>query len=654
MLNELEDILKSLTGKQTRGLVILSAKKNGFIAGADIQEFTELKDLSEAETLMKRGQSVCDLLEKMTVPTVSLIHGFCLGGGLELALACRYRVAQDDISTRFGLPEVKLGIHPGFGGTVRLPRLVGAPRAMDLMLSGKTVDVYEAKKMGIVDIVVPDRHLKDMAEKCIIERLPVRRLPVLLEMSNSQLVRPVLKKIIRDRTEKKINPEHFPAPFAVIDLWARFMDDPRAMFAEEARSVARLITGTTAQNLIRVFFLRNRLKALGKGTTFPVSHVHVIGAGTIGSDIAAWSALQGMRVTLQAANPKSLASAMKKAHALFTKRLINPRLVRNSMDRLMPDIRGTGLSRADVVIEAEYEDTEIKRKRFKDMEPIIKGDALIAASTSSIPLEEISLSLSKPERIVGLHLFSPVPEMSLVEIVAGKATDGEEVKKAMAFTRMIDHLPLPVKSSPGFLVNRILMPYVLEAVMMVEEGTPALTIDSAATDFGMPVGPLLLADTVGLDICLHAAETLAEKESLIVPGILNKKIKAGFTGKNSGRGFYTYKEGKQVIPEQAKGTGTDGDIRDRLILRMVNEAVACLDEGIVEDADLLDAGMVFGTGFAPFRGGIIHYCRSEGIEKVQDVLKELELKLGYRFHPVPGWERLVQKQENGEGRKHIL
>jgi 3-hydroxyacyl-CoA dehydrogenase/enoyl-CoA hydratase/3-hydroxybutyryl-CoA epimerase len=641
VLDELETILRKLSVKQIKGLVILSAKQNGFIAGADIQEFTRLKNSTEAEALIKRGQSVFEHLENMPFPTVCLIHGFCLGGGLELALACRYRVARDDIHTRLGLPEVKLGIHPGFGGTVRLPRLIGAPQAMDLILTGRTIDVFRAKKIGLVDYVVPDRHLKDMAEKCLTTKPPLHSLSPLMKLTNSSPVRPVLKKVIHNRTRKKVNPAHYPAPFSAINLWADFAGSPKTMFSEEAKSVAHLITGTTAQNLIRVFFLRDRLKALGKGSHFPVSHVHVIGAGTMGGDIAAWCAVQGFNVTLQARKPQSIASSIKRARKLFEKRLIRPRLVRNTMDRMMPDIRGTGLHKADVVIEAVFEDADVKRNVYREIEQRIREDALLATNTSSIPLEELAPALLKPERLVGLHFFNPVAKMPLVEIVAGESTDSGEIKKAMAFTRSIDHLPLPVKSTPGFLVNRILMPYLLEAVQMIEEGVSPVNIDRAALDFGMPMGPILMADTVGLDICLHAAEILSAGRGISVPGVLKEKVRDGVTGKKSGKGFYAYKGEKQIIPKESSTSGFPRHIKDRLVLRMVNEAVSCLDEGIVEDADLLDAGMVFGAGFAPFRGGITHYCRSEGIENILEGLRSLEQQFGERFHPGKGWEAIA-------------
>jgi 3-hydroxyacyl-CoA dehydrogenase/enoyl-CoA hydratase/3-hydroxybutyryl-CoA epimerase len=571
----------------------------------------------------------------MPFPTVSQIHGFCLGGGLELALACRYRVAEDNHSTRLGLPEVKLGIHPGFGGTVRLPRLIGAPKAMELMLTGRAIDARKAKKIGLVDYVVPLRNLKKMSVICIKNNPPVQKPSLTLRLTNSTFARPFLKKALIKNIKKRVKKDHYPAPYAMIDLWSSHAGNPKKMLIEEARSVAGLLTGTTAQNLVRVFFLMEKLKSMGRGTDFNASHVHVIGAGIMGGDIAAWCALRGLKVTLQDREAKYIAPAMKRANKLFSKRLRTPRLVQSAMDRLMPDVEGkTGLQHADVVIEAIYENAEAKQDLFRTIEPVIKPDALLATNTSSIPLEELNMALSKPERLVGLHFFNPVAKMQLVEIVSAASTGPNEISKAKAFTRQIDRLPLPVQSTPGFLVNRVLMPYLLEAVSMVEEGISPVDIDRVAVDFGMPMGPILLADTVGLDICLHVAEIISKGLNIAIPDRLRMLVKEGKLGKKSGEGFYSYKKGKQTAPAASSSEVLAQDLTDRLILRIVNESVSCLNEGVVEDADLLDAGIIFGTGFAPFRGGPLHYQYIEGINSLSLRLKELEEHYGKRFHPV--------------------
>lgn len=638
VLEELQTIIDGLFVERPSGLVVYSAKPNGFIAGADVKEFTVLKNYDEAAELIHRGQSILDSLEQLPFPTVTMIHGFCLGGGMELALACRYRVAEDDPRTRLGLPEVKLGIHPGFGGTVRLPPLVGAPAAMDLMLSGRTLDARQAQRMGLIDYAVPMRQLRRAAETIVLEHPRPHRPNFIQRMTNHNLVRPLLASSMRKKVAEKAPPQHYPAPYALIDLWAEYAGDRVRMMQEEARSVARLVSGDTARNLVRVFFLQERLKSLGRGSDFTPKRVHVIGAGVMGGDIAAWCALRGLQVTVQDRNPDALGRVMKRAYGLYKKKLKQPRLVQAAMDRLLPDKDGVGLRRADVVIEAIFEDVKAKQSLYRDIEPIVPPNALLATNTSSIPLETLSQALQRPERLVGVHFFNPVAQMQLVEVVASSVTSPAVAKQAAAFVRHIDRLPLPVKSSPGFLVNRVLMPYLLEAVALESEGVPAVVIDQAATDFGMPMGPILLADTVGLDICLSVAEILSQQLGrATVPQRLRELVAAGRLGKKSGQGFYNYQGDKPALVKPAKGYRPPPDITDRLMFRYFNEAMACLRENVVEDADLLDAGMIFGTGFAPFRGGPMHFVEDTGAAAVRRRLEELNLQHGPRFVPDDGW-----------------
>lgn len=633
-------ILDQLAEMKPKGLIILSDKESGFIAGANIEEFTQLESKEDALELIRVGQSAFDKLEALPFPSLSLINGFCLGGGMEMALACDYRIALDDPKTRLGLPEVLLGIHPGWGGTMRLPRLIGAPAAMDLMLSGRTVNARAAKKMGIVDKITAQRHLKRAAKMLILRRPEKRQAGKLVSLANSAVARPLLAKYLRKQVAKRAPEANYPAPYALINLWEKYGGDERGMLMEEAVSVARLMSEGTAQNLVRVYFLQERLKSLGKGVDFQPQHVHVIGAGIMGGDIAAWCAFKGMRVTLQDREPKFIAPAIKRAHALFKKRLKVPYLVQAAKDRLVPDHKGLGVKHADVVIEAIIENKEAKQALFSQIEPLLKPETILATNTSSIPLDELSETLKQPDRLVGIHFFNPVAKMQLVEIVEGNNTSEENKNKAAKFCRCIDRLPLPVKSSPGFLVNRILMPYLMEAVKLLEEGVPGHVIDKAATDFGMPMGPIYLADTVGLDICLSVAEILGAALGLNVPEALRKKVEAGELGVKSGQGFYHYQNGKQVKSKTAadsSGLHTD-DITDRLVLQMLNEAIACLREGVIEDQDMLDVGMIFGTGFAPFLGGPMHYMEQRGRQVIIDRLKELEGKYGNQFAADAGWK----------------
>ncbi|MBD3620087.1 MAG: enoyl-CoA hydratase/isomerase family protein [Chromatiales bacterium] len=637
-LTEFEVILGQLAAAPPRGLVIGSARDNGFIAGADVKAFTRIATEEEALALIQRGQAVMDAVAALPCPTVALINGYCLGGGLELALACDYRIALDDPRTRLALPEVKLGIHPGFGGSARAIRLLGVLRAMDLMLSGRSIDAKSARRMGLVDYVVPERQLQRAAHDTVLARPAPARRPWLQGVLDRRPLRPLVARLLRRQVAAKAPHAHYPAPYALIDIWEQHGDSSARLFREEALSVARLITGDTARNLIRVFQLQTQLKGLGDRKAFTPRHVHVIGAGVMGGDIAIWCALQGLRVTVQDPRPEALAQTIKRAQKQFARRFRSyPLLGMAAGDRLIPDPQGHGLGRADVVIEAIFEDLQAKRALYRDIEPRMRAEALLATNTSSIPLERLAEGLADASRLVGLHFFNPVAKMSLLEIVRGETTSEATMARAQAFARHIDKLPLPVKSSPGFLVNRVLMPYLLEAVILYEEGVPREIIDRAARDFGMPMGPIELADTVGLDICQHVGEILAGELGYEVPKALSRMVERGHLGSKSGQGFYDYKQGRRVKTKPPEFTGSLEEIQDRLILRYLNEAVACLREGVVEDADLIDAGMIFGTGFAPFRGGPMHY-RAQYAAALEKRLRELAETQGPRFAPDAGWQ----------------
>ncbi len=639
-LAELGSVLERLQATPPQGLVIGSAKPAGFIAGADVKEFTALTDRDQALALIAAAHSLLKRLEQLPCPTVARIHGYCLGGGLELALACRYRVALDDPKTRLGVPEILLGIHPGFGGSVRLIRQIGAPAAFDLMLTGRSVDATAAARLGLVDQAVPERYL-DRACRHLLATQPAPKRPSwLLRLADSAMVRPLLAGYLRRRVTRRAPPRHYPAPYALIELWRRFGACSEAMFQAEAESVAELLLSETSRNLVRVFFLRERLKGFGRREE-AFHHVHVVGAGVMGGDIAAWCAAQGLKASLQDLAPKYIAPAVKRAYQLFAHTFKRRHQEIAARDRFIPDSKGLQLGRADLVIEAIIENLEAKQTLYRQIEPRLRPGALLATNTSSLPLEELAKVLQRPDRLVGLHFFNPVAKMQLVEVVRGEATHPEAVERACAFARTIDKLPLPVKSSPGFLVNRILMPYLLEAVILLEEGVPKEAIDQAATQFGMPMGPVRLADTVGLDICLAVAEILTQALGGEVPKLLRDLVQEGKLGVKSGVGFYRYLNGKPVTRKKYATPLPQETIEDRLILRLINECVAALREGVVEDADLVDAGMVLGTGFAPFRGGPMHYLKQRGIAATRQRLQALAASYGPRFRPDPGWDKLA-------------
>lgn len=604
VLVEFAGILDELDRQPPRGLIVRSGKAAGFIAGADIDEFSSLTSPAAAMELVRRGWTLFERFAAVTYPTLALVRGHCLGGGLELALACRYLVVVDEPETRLGLPEVMLGIFPGWGGIKRLPERVGPAIALDLMLSGKTVDARRAHRLGLADACVPPRVMDNAARAIVRAGKPPRRASFLQRLLGGPF-RFVVAAQARKRLAQKARREHYPAPYAILELWARHRGNALAA----PQLVEGIVASPTAQNLLRVFRLSERLKAFGKEGADKVRHVHVIGAGVMGGDIAAWCALRGFTVSLQDVSLERIAPALARAARLFEKRLRDPLRVRAALDRLIPDPEGAGVAQADLVIEAIVEDLAAKRALFAAIEPRLKPSALLASNTSSLRLEDLATALARPERLVGIHFFNPVAKMPLVEVVRGVATDPASVQAACAFVRRLDKLPLPVKSAPGFLVNAVLAPYLLAAMREVDAGTRPEAIDAALVAFGMPMGPLELADTVGLDVALAAGRQLAEAAE--PPRCLAERVAAGQLGKKTGQGFYRWQDGRPLRKLGAGGTAQDG-LAERLIAPLIEATRRCVAEGVVIDADLADAGVIFGTGFAPFTGGPLHWAEHGG------------------------------------------
>jgi len=641
ILEQLDTLLDQISADRPTAVIIQSGKSSGFIAGADVKEFLQVSNKQEALIMIKRGQAVFSRIESLSCPTVVMIEGFCMGGGTELALACDYRVALDDSATKIGLPEIKLGIHPAFGGVVRSTAIINPLKSLEMMLTGRALSARQAKSIGLVDLVQPKRQIKRAAQQLALFPPGKRRMPFSGKILSLPGIRNLLAGYMKKQVAKKAPRQHYPAPYALLDLWCNYYGRKKRMMEEEANSVARLIQGDTVRNLIRVFFLQTRLKGLGSKKELSLDHVHVIGAGIMGGDIAAWCALRGYRVTLQDREPKYLENAMKRANQLFRKKLRAPHERNAAMDRLIPDCKGYGVEKADVVIEAIFEDKAAKQAVYKDIEPRMKPEAVLATNTSSIPLQTLAKGLTDPKRLIGIHFFNPVAMMPLVEIVKTSKTSEQTIQQAIAFTLHIGKLPLPVMSAPGFLVNRILMPYLVEAVTLYEEGVSPEAIDKAALDFGMPMGPVELADTVGLDICHSVAENLASAYGTSVPAVLGQFVEANKLGKKTGRGFYQYKKGKPIKNNDAD-LGDQKTIRNRLVYRLLNESAACIDEKIIDDKNLLDAGIVFGTGFAPFRGGPLNYSLDEGLDAITESMKQYASKYGERFNPVKGWKLIKQ------------
>jgi 3-hydroxyacyl-CoA dehydrogenase/enoyl-CoA hydratase/3-hydroxybutyryl-CoA epimerase len=603
-VRELGLALDELEREPPKALVIRSGKSAGFIAGADIEEFTKIESAEGARALVQRGWDMYNRLAAVRYPTLALIRGHCMGGGTELALACRYRIAVDEPGTRIALPEVMLGIVPGWGGMLRLPQVIGPAAALDMMLSGRALDAKRAKRLGFADECVPPRVMDNAARMLATSGRPPRKLPLMQRLMNGPLKGFVAAQA-KKQVMKRARPEHYPAPYAILDMWANYGGDALAVPADKPTSMNAIAASPTTKNLVRVYYLQERLKGFGKDSDFAPKHLHVIGAGVMGGDIAAWAALRGLTVTLQDQSVERIAPAIQRAAAAFKKKLRDDTQVRFTLDRLIPDPAGQGVRQADVVIEAIFENLEAKRKLFADIERIAKPGAVLATNTSSLKLEDIATALQNPARLVGIHFFNPVAKMPLVEVVEGASSDAAALKQAMAFVRKIDKLPLPVKSAPGFLVNAVLAPYMQEAMRCVDEGIAPEVVDEAALAFGMPLGPIELADTVGLDIAVAAGKELAG-EGAVPPKKLLELVEAGHIGRKSGRGFYTYNQGK--AQKSAAGQVPAG-LAERLVRPLLDATKRCVEQGIVADAELADAGVIFGTGFAPFTGGPMNYLK---------------------------------------------
>lgn len=639
VLTELSEVLEPIRENLPEGLVIWSGKDRSFIMGADIKEFDSIKTPERAYELVRLTQQLFAAIEDLGCPTVAAINGVCLGGGLELAMACDYRVVFAGDKKVLGFPEVKLGLHPGFGGTVRAIRICGVRAGMQLMLTGNSISAGKAKSIGLVDKITSADNWRQDAAEMIARAPPRKRAPFVDRLLNIGLLRPFLRNVLIKQVRSKARKDHYPAPYAMIDNWAADGASEDTGYETEARSFADLMCSSTSRNLVRVFMLQGRLKGQGNKTTSTISHVHVVGAGVMGGDIAAWCVLRGLTVTLQDREQKYIDPAIERAGKLFAKRIRDDEKRDATAARLRADVNGDGVAEADLVIEAIYENLEAKHQLYETLQDKMKPGALLATNTSSIRLEDLRTVLRQPTQFIGLHFFNPVALLPLIEVIRCEDTDQDALDIGFAFAKAIGKLPLECASSPGFVVNRILAPYMAEAMHLANEGVALADIDGAAEAFGMPVGPVELADSIGLDVALSVSKVLGAAMNRPIPDGLEKMVADGLLGRKSGQGYYRWSEGKAVKPT-ADGIEVPADIEDRLILPMVNEAVACLHDGVVTDSDLLDGGVIFGTGFAPFRGGPINYAKERGTTAVVMSLNRLAKAHGDRFEPHSGWSDL--------------
>lgn len=653
LMAALEKHLRALAGEPgIKGIILRSAKPTGFFAGANVEAIAEVSDRQRAEEQARAGQAVFNRLAQMKVPAVAAIHGLCLGGGLELALACRYRVASEARETRLGLPEVRLGLIPAWGGATRLPRLIGLPAALDLILTGRTVSAQRAQQLGLVDRVVPQDGL-DREARLVLETLP----PPASPPRWSRLARwaPGMVALIAWRARRGVfrqAGDHYPAPLKAVEVvQVGVKKGVQAGLDAEARAIGELLAGPVAHNLIRLFLLRDKARGMAKSVADkarPVRELGVLGAGQMGGGIAYLLARHELPARVKDIRAEALDQALQAARDLLSRDVARGRLAPQEADevvaRIQLSLEYTGFETLDVVVEAVVEDLSVKQTVLREVED--RGfEGVFATNTSALSVTHLAQASKRPGRVVGMHFFNPVHRMELVEVVRGDASEADTISTVLHLSHRLGKVPILVRDRPGFLVNRLLMPYLQEAVRLVMEGWSVEGLDQAVEEFGMPMGPLTLLDTVGIPVAHHVAEIGAEAfpERLDPPTPLATLLEVGRKGKAAGAGFYRYEDGnprpdpaiREVLRAPEGRAGDRGAALDRMILTMINEAAYVIAEDVVEAPETVDLAMVLGTGFAPFRGGPLRYAQAQGLESVVRRLEELQAELGPRFAPAP-------------------
>ena len=671
LLREMGSILERLENGEggVRAAVVVSEKKGTWIAGADIEEFKQFQSPADAEAASRAGQELLDRVERLRIPVVAAIDGAALGGGLETALACTYRIATDSPKTKLGQPEVNLGIIPGAGGTVRLPRLIGLRQSLDLMLTGKQLDARRAMKAGIVDEVVPAPILMEVAARQALALAARKLQPRAARRSGSpdriENLLPMRKLIFSKARQGVMEKTHglYPAPLRLLRVVEASIDkDVQQALEMEARAFGELAVTPEARSLVHVFFTSTAAKndpgLDGEVKPKPVDQVAVVGAGFMGAGIAAVSAEAGMRVRLKDVKPEMAAKGLRTARESLIKRAKRKRLKRfevtKLVDRVQPTTEYTGFHTSDVVVEAVFEDVELKHRVIREIEEATDEDVVLGSNTSTIPIARLAEAASRPDRVIGLHFFSPVEKMPLLEIITHPGTADPVTATAHAYAKKIGKTPIVVHDSPGFYVNRILSPYMAETALLLQEGVRMEDLDKAMTEWGFPVGPVTLYDEVGLDVAQKAGKIMAEAfaDRVVSSDLLDRMVADGRLGRKNGRGFYKYGEdGKRAGPDEGayavvgnppKKEMPREEIQERLALIMVNEAVRTLEEGVLRGARDGDVGAVFGIGFPPFRGGPFWYVDRTGAAEVLERLRALEQRFGTRYRPAKLLEEMAR------------
>ena len=647
------------SSRDLKGVVLVSAKKSIFIAGADLTALSRARDGAELSDMIVTGQRIFNRIEALSIPTVAAIHGACVGGGYEICLACDYRLASPDKSTRIGLPETMLGILPAWGGSTRLPRLIGLPKALDVILAGKTLAAKPALKCGMIDDIVPREYLTEKATHLILNKgtqLRSRK----LSLSQKLIHNPLVVRLIAARVEKQLllkTRGHYPAVLKALEVVTKGLSrSVEESLALESQAILELCRTDTCRNLIRIFFLQERAKKITgvntdgspEGKPAPVRSVAVIGAGVMGAGIAQWNSSREIHVILRDINHEAVAKGLAGIGNLYAQGVKRHALTRvearAGMDRISPAVAEVPLHTTDIVIEAAVERMDLKKQLFQRLDQLAGPQTILASNTSALSISELASATAHPDRVIGIHFFNPVHKMQLVEVVVGRQTRPDVIRRSVKYVQQIGKLPVVVKDSPGFLVNRILMPYLIEAGYLFEHGARVEDVDECMLDFGMPMGPLRLIDEVGLDVCSHVAIDLAAKfvDQMQAPQVLTKMIKDGHLGKKSGHGFYLHpaKGEADVSPDvdeyyhDSTCAGLSREtLRNRMVFLMVNEAARCLEEGIVSGPEDVDFGMIMGTGWAPFLGGPLRFADSAGISQLVDEMKRVAGHGEVRFTP---------------------
>ncbi|MCC6277069.1 MAG: enoyl-CoA hydratase/isomerase family protein [Oligoflexia bacterium] len=662
VLLRLHEVIEELGKSKFKAAIFVSKKPNIFIAGADIEEIKNLKTAQDAENACLVGQTIFSALEVLKIPTIAAIHGACVGGGCEMVLACDYRICSDDPATKIGLPEIQLGVIPGFGGTQRLPRLVGAINALDIILAGKSVDARKAAKIGLVDQAVPKEILlskaRDLALTIIKDGSKKKPQKFKAKSMGESFLNGMGSFIVFNKAKKTVLAQtkgHYPAPLKALEVIRKtYGGDQAKGFEIEAHGFGEVAQTDVSKNLINLFFMMEGVKKQTGVTSdekgVPVNQIGVLGAGTMGGGIAQLAAERDMQVRLKDITYDAIGKGLKAANDIFKKSVQRKKMTSFDFKRKMGLISGTldysGFKTLDVVIEAIVEDMNVKKKVLADMVKSCREDVIIASNTSSLSITEMATAVPHPENFVGMHFFNPVNKMPLIEVIRGEKTSDRAAATVFALSKKMGKTPIIVKDGPGFLVNRLLLPYLNEACFTLGDGASIEFIDKACLKFGMPMGPLHLIDEVGIDVSAKVAKILGHAFGVRAEAapLMSKVVDAKKLGKKNGSGFYFYdSQGKKLDVDQniyqltglpkPKNPFSEEEIIHRVLFPMINEAALCLEEGIVTTPEAVDLGMIMGTGFPPFRGGLLRWADSIGSAKVVDELEIMATKFGPRFKP---------------------